>query len=179
MKNIIKISKFMSFVLRHQPELIGLAPDEQGWVSVQDLIEKAQTKGIILDLELLKEVVENNEKKRFAFKEDFTYIRANQGHSITVNLGYQPTTPPPILYHGTADKYLEEILEEGLQKRSRHHVHLSVDVETAKKVGSRHGKPIILKINANAMFEAGMLFYVSENGVWLTDEVPIAFIEKV
>ena len=178
MKNVVKISKFMSLVLRHQPELIGLELDEQGWVAVADLMEKAKTKGYHLDLETLKYVVENNDKKRFAFNEDFSRIRANQGHSVEIDLGYEPTVPPAFLYHGTADKYVDAILKEGLKKRSRHHVHLSVDTETAHKVGSRHGKPIILKINAKAMSSAGHLFYVSDNGVWLAEEVPVEFIDR-
>jgi putative RNA 2'-phosphotransferase len=178
MKNVVKISKFMSLVLRHQPELIGLELDEQGWVAVEDLVEKAKIKGYHLDLDTLKYVVENNDKKRFAFNEDFSRIRANQGHSVEIDLGYEPTLPPEFLYHGTADKYMNAILKEGLQKRSRHHVHLSVDTETAHKVGSRHGKPIILKINAKAMSAAGHAFYVSDNGVWLAEEVPMEFIDR-
>jgi putative RNA 2'-phosphotransferase len=177
MKNVIKISKFMSLVLRHQPELIGLRLDEQGWVSVEELKEKAKTKGYHLDLDTLKYVVENNDKKRFAFNDDFSRIRASQGHSIKINLGYEPTLPPDFLYHGTATRFVDAIMKEGLQKRNRHHVHLSLDLDTAYQVGNRHGKAVMLKIDAKAMSAAGYKFYVSENGVWLAEEVPVQYIE--
>jgi putative RNA 2'-phosphotransferase len=176
MKNIIHLSKFLSLVLRHQPEELGISLDEQGWTDVDTLLEAMQTKGFKIDLDLLKQVVAENNKKRFAFNEDCTKIRANQGHSVEVELGYTPTTPPEMLYHGTAEQHVEGIKKEGIQKRSRHHVHLSVDSETATKVGQRHGKLVLLSIKAGEMNRAGHLFYISDNGVWLTDEVPSNFI---
>jgi putative RNA 2'-phosphotransferase len=168
-----KISKRLSYILRHAPDSVGLILDEQGWVSVNDLVTKF---GDPLSIEDLKEVVETNDKKRFAFNDDFTKIRASQGHSIEIDLAYEPTTPPDFLYHGTATRFIQSIENQGLMKGSRHHVHLSLDEVTARKVGSRHGSPIILTIKSKEMFEAGYVFYVSENDVWLTDNVPLKFI---
>lgn len=174
-------SKLLSAVLRHQPELIGLHLDSQGWASVEELLQKINKLGPpftkSFDLETLKLVVETNDKKRFAFNADQTRIRASQGHSVQVDLGYPPQEPPELLYHGTAGINLESIKDQGITKGKRHHVHLSRDTETALKVGGRHGKPVILKIQAGAMHRAGNAFYCSENGVWLTEFVPAAFIE--
>jgi putative RNA 2'-phosphotransferase len=168
-----KISKKLSYILRHAPDSVGLILDENGWVSVHDLITKF---GDPLSIETLKEVVETNDKKRFAFNEGFTKIRASQGHSIEIDLAYQPTKPPEFLFHGTATRFLESIKNEGLLKGSRHHVHLSLDEVTARKVGSRHGSPSILTIKSRDMYDAGYTFFVSENDVWLTDNVPTRFI---
>jgi putative RNA 2'-phosphotransferase len=168
-----KISKKLSYILRHAPESVGLILDEQGWASVNDLMTKL---GDPLSIEDLEEVVETNDKKRFAFNDDFTKIRASQGHSIEIDLAYEPTTPPEFLYHGTATRFIQSIENQGLMKGSRHHVHLSLDELTARKVGARHGSPIILTIKSIEMFEAGYVFYVSENDVWLTDNVPVKFI---
>jgi putative RNA 2'-phosphotransferase len=174
--NLHKISKFLSLILRHQPQLINLTLDPQGWAEVNELMEKSKTKGQVFDLELLKEVVRTNDKQRFSFNDDFSKIRANQGHSINIDLGLEAVVPPNYLFHGTASRFVNNIRKEGLLKRSRQHVHLSVDVETATKVGSRHGVPVILKIESEKMHQEGFNFYLSKNGVWLVEEVPVEFI---
>jgi putative RNA 2'-phosphotransferase len=172
-----RISKFLSYVLRHHPELIDLTLDGNGWAQVDELIEKSRKNHPLLTKAKIREVVATNDKKRFSFNEDETLIRANQGHSLHyVDLGIEAKEPPTILYHGTVQKFLESIQQEGLKKGSRQHVHLSKDVETAKTVGGRRGKPIVLKVEAKKMHEAGFNFYLSENGVWLTDHVPPEFI---
>lgn len=171
------ISKFLSFILRHSPETIGLELDENGWADVDDLISKCSKDGNTLNMELLEFVVENNDKKRFVFNEDKTKIRASQGHSISVELDLAETEPSDYLYHGTVGKFLENIRKEGLQKMSRQHVHLSKDKETAIKVGSRRGISQILTIRSGEMYKDGFKFYLSENNVWLTDQVPIKYIE--
>jgi putative RNA 2'-phosphotransferase len=175
-KQLKHISKLMSLVLRHRPETIGLQLDENGWAIVDELIEKINAKGIKADRETIETIVAVNDKKRFTFNDDQTKIRASQGHSLQVELNLEEKIPPVVLYHGTTAAYLESILESGIQKQSRQHVHLSETVETAKAVGSRHGKPVILTINAKEMQEAGYTFYQSANQVWLTDEVPPRFI---
>jgi len=172
------ISKFISLVLRHNPAEIDLQLDEHGWAGVQELIEKMNKKGIRISKEVLDTVVETNDKKRFAFNHDKTMIRASQGHSIEVELNLPETVPPDILYHGTTDRFLPGIISNGLQKQKRQHVHLSATIETAISVGSRHGKPVILTVNAKAMHEAGFKFYLSDNKVWLADEVPSIFITQ-
>ena len=177
-KETKRISKFLSLVLRHQPELIGIELDENGWTDVPTLLAQLKTKGTDIDLETLKLVVAENAKQRFALNDTCDKIRANQGHSVEIDLGYTPTTPPDLLFHGTGAQSVDSILKSGLDKRERHHVHLSEDKTTASKVGQRHGKPVILKINAKAMHANGHLFYLSDNGVWLTDNVPAEFIEK-
>jgi putative RNA 2'-phosphotransferase len=164
-------SKFLSLILRHQPETIGLTLDENGWVNTDELLLKMNAHGHSLTLERLKTIVDNNDKKRFAFSEDLKRIRANQGHSIEIDLNLQEQTPPEILYHGTAERNIESIKQQGLEKGSRHHVHLSADTETARKVGMRYGKPVVLTVNAKSMYEQGYKFFQSENGVWLTDHV--------
>jgi putative RNA 2'-phosphotransferase len=175
---IKNISKFMSLVLRHKPEEIELVLDNEGWARVDELISQMNKKGIVVDFDVIDEVVRTNDKKRFAFNEDKTRIRASQGHSIEVKLNLQAVAPPDILYHGTTEKYLESIRRTGLQKQTRQHVHLSATIETAKAVGSRHGKPVILIIDAKAMHDAGLEFYLSENNVWLTDAVPAEYIKQ-
>lgn len=167
----IKVSKFLSLVLRHKPETIGLTLDEQGWADTKALIEKATQHHIPLTLNQLKTVVETNDKRRFSFNDDFSKIRANQGHSLQVNLGLKEEQPPARLFHGTAERNLESIKQQGLIKGQRHHVHLSIDSDTAKRVGMRYGKPAILTIAAQQMYDDGFKFYVSENGIWLTDFV--------
>ncbi|KRD62646.1 RNA 2'-phosphotransferase [Flavobacterium sp. Root935] len=176
-KETKSISKFLSLVLRHSPETIGLKLDENGWADVNELIEKCTKKGNRLDAELLDYVVENNDKKRFAFNEDKTKIRASQGHSISVDLNLTETEPSEYLYHGTVGKFIESIQKEGLKKMSRQHVHLSKDKETAIKVGSRRGVAQILSIRSGQMHRDGFKFYLSENNVWLTDEVPTKYID--
>lgn len=171
-----KTSKFLSYVLRHHPELIDLNLDEKGWANVDELITKSTNDSQGFTFEELDEIVMTNDKKRFIFNEDKTRIRANQGHSIDINLALIPQQPPEFLYHGTAQSNIESILEKGIEKRNRQHVHLSHDKETATKVGMRHGKPIILVINTKTMYEDGIEFYLSENDVWLTNFVDAKYI---
>jgi len=171
-----KISKFLSLVLRHKPETIAIELDENGWTDVEALIAKSRDYGVKYDLQILKEVVETNDKKRFAFDDQLKRIRASQGHSLNIDLGYQAQKPPEFLFHGTAMKNVESIQESGLEKRSRQHVHLSIDLETAIKVGQRHGKPFVFKVKAKEMSEDKIAFYISENGVWLTDHVPSKYL---
>lgn len=165
----IQLSRFLSKLLRHAPESIGLSLDRAGWVSVETLLDHAADRG--LTLARLERIVVANDKQRFAFSGDRRFIRANQGHSIPVELGLTPLPPPALLFHGSATANLPSILREGLQRRSRHHVHLSCDLETAVKVGARHGEPVVLKILAGRMAAAGIPFYCSANNVWLTDAV--------
>jgi putative RNA 2'-phosphotransferase len=173
---LTKISRKLSYILRHHPDEIGLELDEQGWGSVAHILSKLRVAGDPLSMEVLQEVVATNDKKRFAFNDDLTRIRANQGHSVEVELGYTAQEPPVVLFHGTASKNLQSIKNQGLVKGNRHHVHLSADETTAKKVGQRHGAPVALKIKSKEMYEAGQTFFMSENGVWLTDFVSVRFI---
>jgi len=170
------ISKFLSLVLRHQPEVAGVALDGNGWVGVDDLLRGCATAGRRVTREQLDEVVATNAKKRFEFSEDGTKIRASQGHSVKVDLGYTPAEPPDVLYHGTATRNLDSIRAKGLVKGQRHHVHLSAETDTAISVGTRYGKPIVLHIDARAMRAAGHAFYASTNGVWLVEHVPAEFL---
>jgi len=176
-KTLIKHSKFISLVLRHQPEKAGLKLDEAGWAPVADLLAGMQRRGRGISLVELQEVVAGNDKKRFAFNDDKTCIRASQGHSVAVDLGYHATPPPAELFHGTIAKFLESIQLKGLDKRARHHVHLSADRQTATKVALRRGKAVILTVDAAAMHAAGHDFFVTANGVWLTENVPPQFIQ--
>jgi putative RNA 2'-phosphotransferase len=171
------ISKFLSLVLRHKPEEIGLTLDENGWANVNDLLEQSAKANNNFTFEELEEVVETNDKKRFAFDETKSKIRASQGHSIKVDVGFEEKTPPAILYHGTAERNVKAILENGLKKMARHHVHLSSETETARNVGTRYGKPVIFKVDTAAMLAENFKFYVSANGVWLVEEVPPKFLE--
>jgi putative RNA 2'-phosphotransferase len=174
-----QISKFLSLVLRHQPQHAGIELDEQGWTDVNTLIAKAQKKGVNLTPDILKYVVDTNAKKRFAFNNDLTLIRANQGHSVEVDLQYAPQIPPALLYHGTGIQSVDTILKNGLLKMQRHHVHLSADQDTAIKVGRRHGKPAVLSIDAKQMANQGHTFFQSANGIWLTEHVPANFISLI
>jgi putative RNA 2'-phosphotransferase len=178
-KQLIEISKFLSLVLRHKPEKIGIQLDKNGWTDVDKLIEKSNNYGIIFDNDILKHIVETDSKKRFAFNESFSMIRASQGHSVNIELGYVSQTPPEILYHGTGEKSVQSILNTGLEKRSRQHVHLSSDIETAIKVGQRHGKPIVFKVLAKQMYNDNFKFFFSDNGVWLTDNVPTKYLKII
>lgn len=175
-RDLVKHSKFLSLVLRHDPATIGIELDDSGWVDVSTLLDALQRKRPQITLERLIEIVETNDKQRFAFSEDRRQIRASQGHSIVIDLDLPPSIPPGSLFHGTAERNLTSIRESGLLRRQRNHVHLSLDGETATKVGSRHGKPVVLRIESGKMAESGFLFYVSENGVWLTAHVPTSFI---
>lgn len=175
-KETTQISKFLSVVLRHKPEYIGISLDEQGWTDVHMLIIQAHKKGIQLTAEIIQHVVATNIKKRFSFNADLTKIRASQGHSVQVDLQYQPQLPPEVLYHGTSSQSVKAILKEGLLKMNRHHVHLSIDPETATKVGSRHGKAVVFEVASLKMATDGYTFFVSDNGVWLTDVVPPQYI---
>lgn len=177
-KRIKTISKFLSLVLRHKPETIGINLDANGWASVSDLIQRSEAMGMKIEHAWLDWIVENNDKKRFAFNHDKTRIRANQGHSVKIDLGYTAQDPPENLYHGTGEKNVESIEKTGLLKKDRNHVHLSADPETARKVGQRHGKPVVFRVRAEAMSRDGYEFYLSENGVWLTDAVPAAYISR-
>lgn len=171
------ISKFLSLVLRHKPETIGIQLDQNGWVDINELIEKSSKYGILFDRETLNRIVATNSKKRFAFNDKFDKIRASQGHSVEIELGYKNQKPPEILFHGTSEKSVQSIMEKGLEKRNRQHVHLSRDTETAIKVGQRHGKPIVFSILAEKMYEENFEFFISENGVWLTDYVPTKYLK--
>ncbi len=171
-----RTSKFLSLVLRHQPETIGITLDENGWTDVSMLLTKMATKGHRISVDQLRFIVETNNKKRFAFNADESQIRASQGHSVEVDLGYIEKQPPQFLYHGTATRFLDLILADGLKKMNRHHVHLSSDEQTARSVGSRHGKPVVLIVKAEEMAANSHVFYQSENGVWLTDHVPAVYL---
>jgi putative RNA 2'-phosphotransferase len=177
MKNTLtSTSKFLSLVLRHQPEKIGLTLDAEGWAQLEDLIVCAANHGTVLSHELIFEVVEKSDKQRFALDTSKNRIRANQGHSVEVDLQLPVVTPPPILFHGTARRFVESILLEGLQPRSRQHVHLSATPDTAISVGTRHGKPHVFAVDAFAMVQDGFLFFQSANGVWLTAQVPPKYL---
>lgn len=176
-KETVKLSKFLSLVLRHQPESIGIVLDSAGWTDVSKLLEKAKEAGVTFDFEILKFIVATNPKKRFSFDESQKKIRANQGHSVEVDLGYAPQTPPEILYHGTGKKSKDAILQYGLKKMERHHVHLSPDIATALKVGQRHGEPVVFEVLAAEMCSDNFTFYLSGNGVWLTEHVPPKYLK--
>lgn len=173
---LIPTSKFLSLILRHRPEKIGLALDANGWANIDELIQFANRRGKQLNRGIIEEVVATNEKKRFVISEDGTKIRAAQGHSVSVDLGLIPRVPPATLYHGTAARFVESIQTHGLRPGSRLHVHLSVDESTAISIGRRHGQPVVLSIEAGKMHGQGHAFYLSENGIWLTDCVPPQFI---
>ncbi|ALB63939.1 RNA:NAD 2'-phosphotransferase [Cronobacter condimenti 1330] len=178
MKSHADISKFLSYVLRHQPESIGLQLDTEGWAAVNDLITLAGKAGTPLTPALIEAVVRDNDKQRFALTEDKLHIRAVQGHSTNqVAMTWAEKQPPQTLWHGTATRFINSIRAQGLVAGSRHHVHLSGDEVTAMSVGKRHGKPVVLKIRAGAMHQQGFAFYQAENGVWLTLAVPAAFID--
>lgn len=172
----VKISKFLSLVLRHQPETVGLKLNDAGWVSVADLLAAADRQDLKFSRAELQQVVANNDKQRFSFSADGQLIRANQGHSVAVELGYEPAVPPATLFHGTAERFLASIQAQGLIKGQRHHVHLSADREIARSVGQRYGKPVVLQVHAAQMQHDGFVFYLSTNGVWLTEHVPVPYL---
>lgn len=172
-----EISKYISLILRHKPETIGISLDEHGWADVQELIDGIQ-KTTAFDMSMLEKIVAEDEKQRYSFNEDKTLIRANQGHSIPVDVELERKDPPAILWHGTGEKFTTYIDAEGLIPKSRLYVHLSSDQGTAKKVGARHDKPIIYQVDAKAMSSDGFDFYLSANGVWLTKAVPVRYLKK-
>lgn len=171
-----RISKFLSFVLRHKPETIGIDLDTHGWTAVDVLIARMREHGFEITREVLEHVVRTNNKSRFAFDDGHTRIRASQGHSVEIDLGYTAQQPPAVLYHGTAEHFLPSILETGLKKGSRHHVHLSAETKTAAAVGQRYGKPVVLRVAALEMFNDGHSFYLADNHVWLTEHVPVKYL---
>ena len=173
-----KTSKFISLILRHKPETIGISLDEHGWASVSELIEGISKKQYI-DMAMLEKIVATDSKQRYSFNEDKTLIRANQGHSIPVDVELPVKKPPVILYHGTGEKYVSSIDEQGLIPKSRLYVNLSGDESTAKVVGARHVKPVIYEIYASQMYNDGYVFYQSVNGVWLTKSVPVKYMKKM
>lgn len=176
--NLTKISKFLSLILRHKPETIGISLDEHGWADVSELIAGI-SKTHFIDMEMLEEIVRTDNKQRYSFNEDKTLIRANQGHSIPVDVELEKKSPPDILWHGTGMKYASAIDEQGLIPKSRLYVHLSTDYDTAVKVGSRHGKPVVYRVLAGQMERNGYDFYQSVNGVWLIKSVPAEYLERI
>jgi putative RNA 2'-phosphotransferase len=170
--DIYKKGKFLALILRHAPEKVGLSLDRNGWANVKDLLTKAN-----FTIEKLRRIIETDDKGRFEFSADGFKVRACQGHSIGVDLDLSVTIPPEVLYHGTADRFINSIFDKGIIAKSRDMIHLSSDIETAIKVGSRHGKPIVLVIDTGGMVRDGYSFYISNNGVWLTKEVPVKYIK--
>lgn len=178
MSKLVDISRFIALLLRHKPEVAGLSLDEHGWARVDELIVAVnQTHPI--NMQVLEEIVATDDKQRFAFNEDKTLIRASQGHSINVDVQLKQCIPPSVLYHGTAQKSLSRIKEEGLLAMTRLYVHLSKDKDTAKKVGSRHGECVIFKVDCEKMVQEGFKFFLSENQVWLTKAVPVRFLDLI
>lgn len=172
------ISKYLSLILRHKPEVIGISLDEHGWANVEELIAGI-AKNHDFNMDLLEEIVRSDEKQRYSFNEDKTLIRANQGHSVPVDVELVEQIPPDILWHGTGEKYVSAIDTEGLIPKSRLYVHLSKDEDTATKVGTRHGKPVVYHVLAKKMYDDGYKFFISVNGVWLTKTVPVKYLRKV
>src|SRR5215212_3649479 len=171
-----KKSKFLSLVLRHEPQAAGVTLDEAGWIGVGELLAGCERAGVRITDDELREIVRTSDKQRFALSDDGTRIRANQGHSVDVELGHAPAVPPDTLWHGTAEKYVESIRAQGLLKGSRHHVHLSPTAETASAVGRRHGRLVLLEVESGRMHRDGIEFFLTPNGVWLTDHVPTAYL---
>ena len=177
MNNLIRTSRYLSLILRHRPETIGITLDEHGWADVEELICKV-SRTHLLDRELLDKIVAEDDKPRYSYNEDLTKIRANQGHSIPVDVELEEMTPPEFLWHGTGEKYVKSIDSQGLLPISRLYVHLSSDHETAKKVGARHGRPVVYRVAAGRLYRDGGIFYRSVNGVWLIKAVPAVYLEK-
>jgi putative RNA 2'-phosphotransferase len=175
----VKISRFLSLLLRHAPETIHVNMDRNGWVDINELIDNAHKyKNLHLTIDLIKTIVETNDKQRFVISDDGKRIRANQGHSIAVDLELESKAPPDILYHGTADRFLNSIFKEGLKPMRRQYVHLSLTEEIALTVGKRHGNPAVLYINTKNMYEEGYEFFLSKNKIWLVKEVPVKYINN-
>lgn len=173
------ISKYMSLILRHKPDVIGIELDEHGWANVNDLISGIEKDNHGFNFELLEEIVRTDSKQRYSFNDDKSLIRANQGHSVNVDVELKEKEPPEYLYHGTGEKYVKSINQDGLIPKSRLYVHLSKDIKTAENVGKRHGKEVVYRINSGQMYRDGYKFYLSENGVWLTKEAPVKYLEMV
>ena len=178
-KRQVRLSKFLSCVLRHRPEAIGVALDAAGWASTAALVEGAIRHGWRLTLADIERVVAENDKRRFALSPDKTRIRATHGHTVPVDLGLTAATPPAQLFHGTATRYLKPILHQGLVRGRRRHVHLSVDQETARRVGIRHGVPVVLRVASEQMHRDGFPFFCSESGIWLTEHVPPRYLTRL
>jgi putative RNA 2'-phosphotransferase len=176
-KTRTRISKFLTLVLRHDPGAIGVQLDPGGWVEIEVLLRQCSAHGRALSRPMLEEIVATSPKRRFALSDDGLRVRANQGHSIEVDLGYTPATPPGILFHGTVASSIESIRARGLDRMNRHHVHFSADLETARAVGARRGKPVVLRVLSEKMHRDGHSFFLSANGVWLAKAVPPAYIE--
>ncbi len=176
--NFERLSKFISLILRHKPSVIGITLDPHGWADVDELIS-GLSKKYPIDREILSQIVANDKKGRYSFSEDGKYIRANQGHSINVDVELQQQTPPEILYHGTGEKSTASIEAQGLTPQGRLYVHLSLTPEDARKVGQRHGRPAVYAVKSGEMAGAGYAFYISANGVWLTKSVPAEFLERL
>ena len=174
--NLTKLGKFLALILRHKPEVIGIKLDEHGWANVSELIEGIN-KQQDFNMKILEEIVRTDEKQRYSFNEDKTLIRANQGHSINVDVELEEKEPPDYLYHGTGKKYVDSISKNGIISKSRLYVHLSSDYETAINVGKRHGDPRVYRVRTRDMYKDGYKFYLSKNGVWLTKEVPLIYLE--
>lgn len=170
------LSRTLSLVLRHSPETIGITLDEAGWTPIDKLMSALKKAGHKVDRDSLQAVVDTNDKKRFTISDDGRLIRAAQGHSVKVSLGHAPSVPPDVLFHGTATASLDSIFATGLVPRSRQQVHLSSNEDTALKVGGRHGKAVVLKVDCAGMAKDGHLFYQADNGVWLTDTVPATYL---
>jgi putative RNA 2'-phosphotransferase len=178
-RNLVTVSKFLAKHLRHAPDALGLALGAGGWVNVDDLLAASERVGFTITYDELIECVETNDKQRFSFDDTGDLIRANQGHSVEVDLQLEEKRPPDVLYHGTVERFLASIITDGLNKGKRHQVHLSKDTETARKVGARRGKPIILQVDAGKMHGQGFKFFLSVNGVWLTEAVPAVFLTRL
>lgn len=177
-RRLVTVSKYLAKYLRHAPHELGLTLQPGGWVPVDDLLAAAQKHGFPISYDELVACVETNDKQRYSFDVSGEMIRANQGHSVEIDLQLEEREPPELLYHGTVERFLPSILKEGLIRGKRHHVHLSKDVETATKVGARRGKPVILIVDAGRMHRDGHRFLLSVNGVWLTDTVPPAYLTR-
>ena len=177
--SVNRLSKFLSWVLRHQPEAIGITLDTNGWTDISSLLQQAALHGHTMSRETLDHIVHTNSKQRFALDTTGTKIRASQGHTVDIALGLTPRQPPKTLYHGTAVTYADPIATKGILKQQRQHVHLSSEITTARQVGQRHGVPHIFRVDAARMYQDGFLFFLSDNGVWLTDHVPAIYLSDI
>ena len=178
-KERINLSKFLAYILRHNPSAVGISLDERGWADVDELIKGINATGRSIDRDLLEQIVREDKKGRYSFNEDKSKIRANQGHSVSVEVEMDERVPPDILYHGTAKRFLESIKEHGILRRSRNFVHLSGDIKTAFVTGSRHGEPVVLAIGTKEMAAEGYRFYLSANGVWQSSDIPWKYVKRI